>query len=68
MYFVGFVGGLLTLGAVGFVVGRLVVALLAETVRLLSVNGVSTQRQLSGFAGDPTAEGAPPETDDESSP
>ena len=46
VYFVGFVGGLLTLGAIGFVVGPLVVALLAETVRLLSENGVTTQQQL----------------------
>lgn len=36
LYFVGFVGGVLTLGAVGFVVGPLVVALLVETVELLS--------------------------------
>lgn len=36
LYFVGFVGGVLTLGVVGFVVGPLVVALLVETVDLLS--------------------------------
>ncbi|MFC7097174.1 AI-2E family transporter [Halobaculum marinum] len=48
VYFVGFVGGLLTLGAIGFVVGPLVVALLAETVSLLSQNGVTTQQQLLG--------------------
>lgn len=36
LYFVGFVGGVLTVGAVGFVLGPLVVALLAETVSLLS--------------------------------
>lgn len=39
LYFVGFVGGVLTLGAVGFVVGPLVVALLVETVELLSASG-----------------------------
>ncbi|UIO99807.1 AI-2E family transporter [Halobaculum sp. CBA1158] len=52
VYFVGFVGGLLTLGAIGFVVGPLVVALLAETVRLLSANGdaVTAQQQLPGPA------------------
>ncbi|MFC7135769.1 AI-2E family transporter [Halobaculum litoreum] len=48
VYFIGFVGGLLTLGAIGFVVGPLVVALLAETVSLLSANGVTTQQQLPG--------------------
>jgi predicted PurR-regulated permease PerM len=63
VYFVGFVGGLLTLGVVGFVVGPLVVALLAETVSLLSTNGVTTQRRLTevrdgaGDGGDPTDAG-----------
>ncbi|WP_277554701.1 AI-2E family transporter [Halobaculum limi] len=46
VYFIGFVGGLLTLGAIGFVVGPLVVALLAETVKLLSEDGATTQQQL----------------------
>lgn len=36
LYFVGFVGGVLTLGPIGFVVGPLVVALLVETVSQLS--------------------------------
>jgi predicted PurR-regulated permease PerM len=36
LYFVGFVGGVLTIGVIGFVVGPLVVALLVETVELLS--------------------------------
>jgi predicted PurR-regulated permease PerM len=36
LYFVGFVGGVLSLGAVGFVAGPLVVALLVEVVGLLS--------------------------------
>lgn len=36
LYFVGFVGGVLTLGAIGFVVGPLVVALLVEVVALLA--------------------------------
>ncbi|MFC6786724.1 AI-2E family transporter [Halobaculum halobium] len=69
VYFVGFVGGLLTLGAIGFVVGPLVVALLAETVRLLSENGVPTQQQLPGLGADPDLppDGTPPETDDEHS-
>jgi predicted PurR-regulated permease PerM len=36
LYFVGFVGGVLTVGAVGFVAGPLVVALLVEVATLLS--------------------------------
>lgn len=44
LYFVGFVGGVLTVGAVGFVLGPLVVALLVETVVLLS-DGVARARE-----------------------
>jgi len=36
LYFVGFVGGVLTIGPLGFVLGPLAVGLLAETVGLLS--------------------------------
>lgn len=36
LYFVGFVGGVLTVGSLGFVLGPLVVALLVEAVQLLS--------------------------------
>ncbi|GAA0650155.1 AI-2E family transporter [Salarchaeum japonicum] len=36
LYFVGFVGGLLTLGPVGIIAGPLVAALLAEAIRLLA--------------------------------
>lgn len=36
LYFVGFVGGVLTLGPIGFVVGPLVISLLIETVSQLS--------------------------------
>ncbi|GGM76296.1 putative PurR-regulated permease PerM [Halarchaeum rubridurum] len=36
LYFVGFTGGLLTVGALGVIVGPLVVALLVETVSLLA--------------------------------
>jgi Predicted permease len=36
LYFVGFVGGVLTLGPIGFVVGPLVIGLLIEAVSLLS--------------------------------
>ncbi|MEZ3115819.1 AI-2E family transporter [Halobaculum sp. MBLA0147] len=46
LYFVGFVGGVLTVGAVGFVLGPLVVALLVETVLLLSDGVERAQRRL----------------------
>lgn len=36
LYFIGFVGGVLTVGALGIIVGPLVVALLVEAVALLS--------------------------------
>ncbi|WP_049980342.1 AI-2E family transporter [Halolamina rubra] len=36
LYFVGFVGGVLTIGPLGFVLGPLAVGLLVETVQLLS--------------------------------
>ena len=36
LYFVGFAGGVLTVGVIGFILGPLVLALLAETVELLS--------------------------------
>jgi predicted PurR-regulated permease PerM len=46
LYFVGFVGGILTLGAIGFVLGPLVVALLVESVVLLADGTESAQRRL----------------------
>ncbi len=36
LYFVGFVGGILTVGAIGVIAGPLVIALLVEVVRLIS--------------------------------
>lgn len=39
LYFIGFVGGLLTVGPIGFVVGPLVIALLVETMDMLAGNG-----------------------------
>ena len=36
LYFIGFVGGVLTVGAIGFIMGPLVVALVIEAVDLLS--------------------------------
>ncbi|MFO8115509.1 MAG: AI-2E family transporter [Halorubrum sp.] len=42
LYFVGFVGGILTLGAIGLIVGPLVVSLLLEVIDMLSEgNGTS---------------------------
>ncbi len=39
LYFVGFVGGILTVGAIGLIVGPLVVSLLLEVVDLLAERG-----------------------------
>jgi predicted PurR-regulated permease PerM len=36
LYFIGFTGGVLSVGVVGVIAGPLVIALLAETVQLLS--------------------------------
>jgi len=46
LYFVGFVGGILTIGAIGIVLGPLVVALLVEVVQLLSERTESAQQSL----------------------
>jgi len=46
LYFIGFVGGVLTLGAIGFIVGPLLVALLVETLVLLSAGDSTEQSQL----------------------
>lgn len=65
VYFVGFVGGLLSLGAIGFVLGPLVVALFAEVVNLLSGGPVSEQTKLSDR---PAEEGKGRSVDDPSGP
>jgi predicted PurR-regulated permease PerM len=44
LYFVGFVGGVLSLGAIGFIAGPLVVALVVEAVTLLSARGSDTRQ------------------------
>lgn len=51
LYFVGFVGGLLTVGAIGFILGPLAVALLVEVIKLLSERADATgeQRTLEGL-------------------
>jgi len=44
LYFVGFVGGILTLGAVGLIVGPLVVSLLLEVIDMLSEHDAPPDR------------------------
>jgi len=46
LYFVGFVGGVLTVGVVGVIAGPLVVAFVAETVELLSTANHTHQQRL----------------------
>lgn len=46
LYFVGFTGGVLSVGLVGLVAGPVVVALLAEAVSLLTAETATVQRQL----------------------
>lgn len=60
LYFIGFTGGLLTVGAVGVIAGPLVVALTAEAASLLAAerNG-TTQTTLSGGEVDAWDETAP---------
>jgi predicted PurR-regulated permease PerM len=48
LYFIGFTGGLLTVGPIGFIAGPLVVALLVEAVELLSQTAEGRQSQLDG--------------------
>ncbi len=65
LYFVGFVGGVLTVGAVGFVLGPLVVALLVETVLLLSDGVQSAQQRLDERpAAEPVSEQPPADAAD----
>ncbi|ELZ95263.1 permease [Haloferax mucosum ATCC BAA-1512] len=73
LYFVGFVGGLLSLGPVGIIAGPLVVALLAESVALLG-DELNVESNASA-AGDPDSVTAatesstsPAHADDGSSP
>jgi predicted PurR-regulated permease PerM len=46
LYFIGFTGGVLSLGLIGFIAGPLVVAVLAEVVRLVSPAASSVQSTL----------------------
>jgi predicted PurR-regulated permease PerM len=44
LYFIGFTGGLLTVGPIGFIAGPLAVAVLVEVVSLLADEGAATTR------------------------
>ena len=46
LYFIGFTGGVLTVGPIGFIAGPLAVAVLVETVSLLATEGASGRRRL----------------------
>jgi len=46
LYFVGFTGGILSVGIVGLVAGPVVVALLAEAVALLTTEAATVQQEL----------------------
>ena len=46
LYFIGFTGGVLSIGLVGFIAGPLIVALFVEAVELLTGERTMTQRQL----------------------
>lgn len=52
LYFIGFTGGLLTVGAIGFIAGPLVVALLVEVVSMLSNGRTDAGRQTQLGEGD----------------
>lgn len=58
LYFVGFTGGLFTLGAIGIVVGPLIVAVFVEAVDLLAdeVNGNTTLEDFAKPESETTAE------------
>ncbi|PHQ38894.1 AI-2E family transporter [Halorubrum persicum] len=56
LYFVGFVGGILTVGAVGIIVGPLVVSLLLEVIDMLSEDDTASDPVGgSGDSGEPGA-------------
>lgn len=55
LYFIGFIGGLLSLGAIGIIVGPLVVALLVESAALVSQE-FEMSIESTDDSGQPTAE------------
>ncbi|MDG5817943.1 AI-2E family transporter [Natronococcus sp. A-GB7] len=68
LYFVGFTGGLFTLGAIGIVVGPLIVAIFVEAVELLAdeVNGDLTLEELTSPELEPENGAQPSSVDVES--
>ncbi|WP_132057992.1 AI-2E family transporter [Halorussus amylolyticus] len=54
LYFIGFTGGLLSIGPVGFIAGPLVVALLVEAAEMLAaeVNGTANGAETLGIGGE----------------
>jgi len=62
LYFVGFTGGLLSVGAIGVIAGPVAVALVAESVELLSEEVPGTkQTQLNALRQKPPDEPPPPD-------
>ncbi|SFF75536.1 Predicted PurR-regulated permease PerM [Halopelagius inordinatus] len=63
LYFVGFFGGLLTLGPIGIVAGPLVVGLVVESALLLSeeLNGIPVEEKAGPDGREPGDESAPPD-------
>ncbi|WP_435319957.1 AI-2E family transporter [Haloarchaeobius sp. TZWSO28] len=70
LYFIGFIGGLLSVGPIGVIAGPLVVALFSETMTLLAndVNGVAELEEESGESGEAAAAASETVPDDPSSP
>jgi len=56
LYFIGFIGGILTIGAVGVIIGPLVVGLLVEIIDMLSERTAAVQ---SSLPNDGEGEGTP---------
>jgi predicted PurR-regulated permease PerM len=67
LYFVGFVGGTLTIGVVGVIAGPLVVALFVEVVEIITQERTVVQQTLDDAIEDESPESTdePDETDDE---
>jgi predicted PurR-regulated permease PerM len=53
LYFVGFTGGILSLGIVGIIAGPLVVAVFVEVVKLLADERTGVQADIEEWTGDP---------------
>jgi len=51
LYFIGFIGGILTIGAVGIIIGPLIVGLTAEVIDLLSERESPQQTPLPNASG-----------------